>query len=113
VPGLQRSDERRAQIDGVVSRGNRRQQRPVGGFDAHYVVQARVVAVGLLSQQEVRAFAGMAWNHIADDNGAMVSCAVHEALVLLLGAEVRIDVETDAIEVAVDGGCVGATVYAA
>ncbi len=69
----------------------------------HHVVQAGVVPIGPFGQQKVRAFAGVSRNDVADDNSAMAARALHESLVLILGAEIRIDVEADAIEVAVHG----------
>jgi hypothetical protein len=108
--GLQGIDNRRAQIDGVVPRGNGRQQFPVGGVDAHHVVNTGIVTICTFGKAEVRPFAGVSRDHIADDDGSMCSRSLDEALVLLLGAEIRIDIKADTVEVAVDGRCVGQTV---
>ena len=111
--GLQGVHRGRTQIDSVASREDGRQQSPVGRLDAHHVVEARVVGVRPFGQAEVGSLAGVPRNDVADDDSAMGTRGRDQILVLRLGAERRIDLEADAVEIAVDGGRIGEIAYAA
>src|SRR5262249_51186947 len=65
---------------------------------------ARVVAVASLGEPEVRALTAVAGDDVPDDHGMVVACVPDHGLVLRLGAEGRVDLAADAVEVAVHGG---------
>ena len=77
------------------------------------MVEARVVAVAPLGETEVGALAAVAGDDVADEHGAVVARVPDHGLVLLLGAEARVDLAADAVEVAIHGGRVLAPADAA
>src|SRR5262249_14452222 len=72
--------------------------------DLHHVIDARVITVAAFGQTEVGAFAAVAGNDVADDDGAIVAGVLDQRLVLVLGSEGGVDLGADPIEVAVDRG---------
>ena len=91
------------QVDRVLAGRHRGEQAPVRRPDLHHVVEARVVAVAPLGETEVGALAAVAGDDVADEHGAVVARVPDHGLVLLLGAEARVDLTADAVEVAVHG----------
>ena len=77
------------------------------------MVKARIVAVATLGQAKVGALAAVPRDDVADDHRAAVAGVAHHGLVLRLGAEGRVDLAGDAVEVAVHGGRVLAPADAA
>jgi len=67
------------------------------------VVETRVILVRHLGQAKIRALAGVRRNHIVDDHRVMRGGHAGQRLQLRLGAQLRVDFETDAVEVTVDG----------
>jgi ssDNA-binding replication factor A large subunit len=110
--GLQRIDRGRTQIDRIASRGNRRKQSPVGRLDLHHMIQTGIVAVVPFSQSEVGPLARVSRDNVADDDRAMSSRGRDQCLVLRLGAEGGVNLEADAVEVAVDGWRIGSIAHA-
>ncbi|KWV84921.1 hypothetical protein PFLmoz3_05441 [Pseudomonas fluorescens] len=85
------------------------QQRPVFLADFDHVVQAGIVLIGHFSQAKVRALASVRRDHIVDDHRIVRGSHARQGLQLRLGAQLRVDVEADAVEIAVDGrGVLGA-----
>ena len=77
------------------------------------MVEAGIVGVAPLGEAEVGALAAVAGDDVADDHRAAVARVPDHGLVLRLGAEGRVDLAADAVEVAVHGGRVLAAADAA
>src|SRR5262249_44130991 len=92
------------EIDRVLAGRHCGQQVPVFLGDLHHVIDARVITVAAFGQTEVGAFAAVAGNDVADDDGAIVAGVLDQRLVLVLGSEGGVDLGADPIEVAVDRG---------
>src|SRR5262249_32178669 len=92
------------EVDRVLAGRHRGEQAPVFRANLHHVVEARVVAVAPLGEAKVGALAAVTGNDVADDDRAIVAGPPDHGLVLRRGAEDRIDLAADAVEVAVDGG---------
>ena len=75
---------------------------PVLGRDADHVVDTRVVPVGHLGQPEVGALPGVSGNDVVDDHAVVAFGHRAELAELVLGAELGIDLQADAIEVPVN-----------
>src|SRR5262249_58676867 len=75
------------EIDGVFASRHRGQQAPVLLRDLHHVIDARVITVAAFGQAEVGAFAAVAGNDVADDDGAIVAGVPDHRDVLVLGSE--------------------------
>ena len=101
------------EVDRVLAGRHRGEQAPVRRPDLHHVVEARVVAVASLSKSEVGTLAAVTGDDVADEHGAVVARVPDHGLVLRLGAEGRVDLAADAVEVAVHGGRVLAPAKAA
>ncbi len=67
------------------------------------MVQTGIIAVSHLGEAEIRAFAGVCRDDVVDDDGIVRGGHAAELQHLRLGAEVGVDVEADAVEIAVDG----------
>src|SRR5207302_4306752 len=72
-------------------------------LDMHHVVEGGIVGIRALRAAEVGRLAGVPRDDVSDDDGAMAAGGRHHCLVLRLGSEGGIDLEADAVEVAVDG----------
>src|SRR5262249_41549014 len=92
------------EVDRVLADRYGREHAPVLRLDLHHVVEARVIAVATLGEAEVGPLAAVARNDVADDHGAVLPRVPDHRLVLLLRAEAGVDLDADAIEVAVDSG---------
>src|SRR5262249_55883516 len=68
------------------------------------MVDARVVPVAALGQAEVGAFAAVAGNDVAEEEGAFAGGVLDHRHVLVLGSEGGIDLGADPIEVPIDSG---------
>src|SRR5262249_57386721 len=81
--------------------------------DLHHVVEARIVAIAPLGEADVGALAAVTRNDVADDHRVVVGSAADHGLELRFGAERRVYLAADAVEVAVNGGRVLAPAEAA
>src|SRR5262249_42129101 len=63
---------------------------------------ARVVTIAAFGQAEVGAFAAVAGNDVADDDGAIVAGVPDHRHVLVLGSKSWVDLGADPIEVSID-----------
>ena len=100
---MQAVDHRRFEVDRIAPRRHLGQQFPVLLADLHHVVEPGVVAVGHFREAEVGALAGVRRNDVVDDDGVVRGGDPAELQHLLFGAQLRVDIEADAVEVAVDG----------
>src|SRR5262245_23920497 len=100
---LELVDCRGLEVERVLAGRHRRQQLPVLFRDLHHVIEARVVTIAAFGQAEVGAFAAVAGNDVADDDGATVAGVPYARNVLVLGPEGGIDLGADPIEVSIDG----------
>ncbi|MNI04730.1 hypothetical protein D3C73_576600 [compost metagenome] len=98
----QRVDLLRAEVLRVATVSNFRQQRPVLFADFHHVVEPRIVLKGHLGQTKVRPLAGVRRDDVVDDHRIVRRCHARQRLKLGLGAQLRVDVETDSVEIAVN-----------
>ncbi len=94
---------RRLKVDRIALRRHIGQQFPVLFADLDHVVEPRVVAIGHFRKAEVRALAGVRRDDIVDDDGVMRGSDTAELQHLLFGAQLRVDIKADAVEVAIDG----------
>lgn len=94
----------RQQVDRVAPGRHFGQQRPVFLADFDHVVQPRIGTVGQLGQAKVGALARVRGDQVVDGHGVVRGGHAAHLDQLLLAAVQRIDVETDAVEVAVHAG---------
>ncbi|RMU65602.1 hypothetical protein ALP25_05510 [Pseudomonas syringae pv. syringae] len=90
------------QVDSIAARRHFRQQLPVFLTDLDHVEQTGVILVRHLGQAEVSALAGVRRDDVVDDHRVVRCGNARQAQQLRLGTQVRVDAETDAVEVAID-----------
>ena len=90
------------EVDRVPAAGTSGSRCQSVGVDLHHVVDAGVVAVAHLGQPEVRALAGVAGHDVVDHGAAVLGGDRAHGAELVLGAERRVDLHADPVEVAVD-----------
>ena len=110
---LELVDRSRGKIHRLAPRGDRREQVPVRLADRNHVIEAGVVAVGQLGEPKVGPLASMRRNDVVDDDRVVGGCGPAHRNEVVFSAESWIDLEADAVEVAVDRGRVVAAADAA
>ena len=101
------------EVDGVPARGDVGQEMPVLARDADHVIDPGVVGKSHFGQLEVSALARVTGHDVVDDQTVVLLGRAAEVAKLVLGAEVRVDLHADAVEVTVDGRGLTPTVQAA
>ena len=76
---------------------------PVLLGDFHHVVEARIIGVKHFGQAEIGALAGMGGDDVIDHDGIIDRSGAAHRHKFVLRAEIRIDVEADPVEIAING----------
>ncbi len=92
------------EVDRVPPGRDVRQVRPVPLLDLDHVIDAGVVRVTELGEPEVGALAGVAGHDVVDDGAAVPGGGRAHPAELVLGAERRVDLVGDPVEVTVHAG---------
>ena len=99
---LELIDRGRRKIHRLAPRGDGREQIPIGLWDRDHMVEAGVFAVGKLGEPIVGTLARMRRNDVVDHHRVVRGSGAAHRDEVIFRPESRIDLEADAVEVAVD-----------